>query len=444
MGGKAPRELADPLRRSASSRSRRGGCARVPARPARTIRRRRRDRGARAERAPQIARAGSGRCSTLAAGRAACSRMSPSGARTRRGCDVDATRSRGRPTTTRRSMDRSRSEPPLPFATESFDLVYSISVFSHLDEQLGDAWLAEVARVFVPGGVALLSVHGAHAFEQFRTGAVTTAWCPRRVFDRGPLGAGEFVFEPYVRRSGIAAISRGSAASTGSRSTDRSMSAIALVEQPLEVLEVRPRAITAWQDLVVCQRPSVDTARSLAPKAASLAAAGERARRLDPGLVSEIAAAGLFRLCVPAAIGGLEAPVADARRSGRGARAWRRRSRVVRGGQRATSGLVAAYLPEAAAREIYGSPDRSSGACSRLAGAPHARMAPSRHGRWPFASGCHHCGWLMDGAWWPAPTVSSKARRQRDARCPADARASRFLHDPRHVGGRGAARHRLR
>lgn len=141
----------------------------------------------------------------------------------------------------------------------------------------------------------------------------------------------------------------------------------------------------------------VETARALAPKAAAVAGAGERARRLDPGLVSEMVAAGLFRLCVPEAIGGLEAPVAElvgaveelAR--GDGAPAW-----CV--AVNATSGLVAAYLPEAAAREIYGSPELVVGGVF----APRGRAV--RHepgfavsGRWPFASGAHHCAWLMGG-----------------------------------------------
>lgn len=149
--------------------------------------------------------------------------------------------------------ERSSFAPPLPFPDHSFELVYSISVFSHLDERLGDAWAAEVARVLEPGGVALLSVHGAYAFEQFRTGAVSTAWCPRSAFVRQPLGPEEFVFEPY-RRSvwnkgelpGIAG-SYGLAFHGASYIGDR-------WSPVLDVRAIQERAITAWQDLVVCVR----------------------------------------------------------------------------------------------------------------------------------------------------------------------------------------------
>ncbi len=150
---------------------------------------------------------------------------------------------------------RSQFDPPLPFEDEHFELVYSISVFSHLDEPLGDAWLAEVARLLAPGGVALLSVHGHHAFEQFRSGAVSTAWCSRSPFERGPLGDREFVFVPYIRSMW----NNGDLPGVGPRYglAFHGPEYFAAHWSPvLDVLDVKPRAITAWQDLVVCQKPS--------------------------------------------------------------------------------------------------------------------------------------------------------------------------------------------
>jgi SAM-dependent methyltransferase len=43
--------------------------------------------------------------------------------------------------------------PPLEFEDETFDLVYSYSVFSHLAEEPHLAWLAELERVLRPGGL---------------------------------------------------------------------------------------------------------------------------------------------------------------------------------------------------------------------------------------------------------------------------------------------------
>jgi len=49
--------------------------------------------------------------------------------------------------------------PPTRFETGSFDVILAISVFTHLDRDLQDAWLAELRRLARPGGLVLASVH---------------------------------------------------------------------------------------------------------------------------------------------------------------------------------------------------------------------------------------------------------------------------------------------
>ena len=51
-------------------------------------------------------------------------------------------------------------DPPLTYPAGHFDIVYCYSVFTHLDETLQDAWLAELDRVLIPGGVLFITVHG--------------------------------------------------------------------------------------------------------------------------------------------------------------------------------------------------------------------------------------------------------------------------------------------
>jgi SAM-dependent methyltransferase len=141
--------------------------------------------------------------------------------------------------------------PPLPYEDGRFDLVYAISVFSHLDRGVAGMWLAELRRVLAPDGLALLSVHGPHAFEQFRIGAVSTSWCAPEVFRRGPLGAGEFVFAPYRRSfwtdGDLPGVGREyGLAFQGPEHTRASWG------RTLQVVEVRARALTDWQDVAVC------------------------------------------------------------------------------------------------------------------------------------------------------------------------------------------------
>jgi len=55
--------------------------------------------------------------------------------------------------------------PPLPFSDASFDLVYAVSVFTHLSEEHQQAWLPELRRVLKPGGLLLLSFHSKNVWQ---------------------------------------------------------------------------------------------------------------------------------------------------------------------------------------------------------------------------------------------------------------------------------------
>jgi SAM-dependent methyltransferase len=50
--------------------------------------------------------------------------------------------------------------PPTDLETGEFEFGYAVSVFTHLDEQMQFAWLAELQRVIGPGGYLVLTVHG--------------------------------------------------------------------------------------------------------------------------------------------------------------------------------------------------------------------------------------------------------------------------------------------
>jgi SAM-dependent methyltransferase len=52
--------------------------------------------------------------------------------------------------------------PPMEYKSESFDLVFSISIFTHLPETMQFEWLSELRRVTRKGGYLALTVHPAY------------------------------------------------------------------------------------------------------------------------------------------------------------------------------------------------------------------------------------------------------------------------------------------
>jgi indole-3-acetate monooxygenase len=124
----------------------------------------------------------------------------------------------------------------------------------------------------------------------------------------------------------------------------------------------------------------------------------EAARRLPPDLAAAFANAGLFRLCVPRSLGGLEAEARvlfrciEEMSAADGSAGWC----LMIG---ATTAVLAPLLAEPAAKEIYGSdPKVVTGGV--LAPKGKARAVDGGYrvtGRWPFASGCQHCNWLTGG-----------------------------------------------
>lgn len=50
--------------------------------------------------------------------------------------------------------------PPLPYPGARFELIYALSVLTHLTEEAGLAWIGELTRVLEPGGFLLFTVHG--------------------------------------------------------------------------------------------------------------------------------------------------------------------------------------------------------------------------------------------------------------------------------------------
>lgn len=76
-------------------------------------------------------------------------------------------------------------EPPTLYPDHFFDCVYSVSVFTHLPEEMQHRWLAELRRVTRPGGLLVLTFHG----ENFHHLAPANVMCERGFFYTDCMGA---------------------------------------------------------------------------------------------------------------------------------------------------------------------------------------------------------------------------------------------------------------
>jgi SAM-dependent methyltransferase len=54
----------------------------------------------------------------------------------------------------------SANDPPLPYADDTFDFVYALSIFTHLPELQAMPWMAELRRITKPGGMILFTTAG--------------------------------------------------------------------------------------------------------------------------------------------------------------------------------------------------------------------------------------------------------------------------------------------
>jgi indole-3-acetate monooxygenase len=138
----------------------------------------------------------------------------------------------------------------------------------------------------------------------------------------------------------------------------------------------------------------VDRASALAR---DVAPATERERALPQALVDELRATGLMRAGAPASLGALEASPATTLSGA---------ERIARGDASAgwcvsiaaTSSLLAAYLPQDGAAEIFGDPRTvAAGVWAPRGRALVVDGGVRVSGRWSFCSGISHSEWLFAG-----------------------------------------------
>src|SRR4051794_24730316 len=152
--------------------------------------------------------------------------------------------------------------------------------------------------------------------------------------------------------------------------------------------------------LTTAPEAPVAAAERLAPELAARAREGEQLGTMPVDLVDRIRAAGLFRIAQPRALGGLEvAPtelieVVEGLSKADGSAGW---TTLIGIGANSFAG----WLDPSVAVDLFGADAEVSVA---TVFAPTGRAVPNGSdrftvsGRWPFASGCRHAEWFLNGA----------------------------------------------
>lgn len=78
------------------------------------------------------------------------------------------------------SFNTNKLTPPLSYERNIFDIIYGISIFTHLSKEMHFAWFNELIRVLKPEGIIFLTLHG-DAFKEKLTEA------ERMKFEKGEL-----------------------------------------------------------------------------------------------------------------------------------------------------------------------------------------------------------------------------------------------------------------
>ena len=190
----------------------------------------------------------------------------------------------------------------------------------------------------------------------------------------------------------------------------------------------------------------IERARELVPMLREAGDEIERGREVTPEIVAAMKDRGIFRMLLPRSLGGAEldpltyTEVLYTLAQGDGSTAWCL-------GQNSGCSMIAPYLPEETAREVFGDRDGILAWGPDLPGAGRTVVVEGGYrvtGRWGFATGSRHAKWL--GCHTPLFDPDGSPRKAAE-RAPAGAHDGLPQirgADHRQLAGAGAARHRQR
>jgi len=165
-------------------------------------------------------------------------------------CDVDYTLvefiRRNYPTVT---TQVNRFSPPLAYRADSIDMIYSVSIFSHLNPDSQRKWLGELHRVLKPGAFCFLTTEGRTALAQ-----MNSLFDPAALEEQGLLYR-EYGFLGQKNLVPVTNVLLGIEGSYGSTAMTPEFIRAQWPSSGFEVLEVIEGIIDMRQDLVVLRKP---------------------------------------------------------------------------------------------------------------------------------------------------------------------------------------------
>jgi SAM-dependent methyltransferase len=81
-----------------------------------------------------------------------------------------------------RDLDVNSAAPPTKYADGTFDFVFSVSIFTHLPEDMQHGWLKELSRIIQPGGYGIFTTHGPGHFHHLKKNKDARVRLPRDGF----------------------------------------------------------------------------------------------------------------------------------------------------------------------------------------------------------------------------------------------------------------------
>ncbi|MDA9145668.1 class I SAM-dependent methyltransferase [Candidatus Pelagibacter sp.] len=149
--------------------------------------------------------------------------------------------------------------PPIKYEDSKFDMIYALSIFSHLDISDQALWLKELSRITKSGGYLFLTIEGYHALNiwLYKDLGLNKDEAFKKLEKEGYIFASYNNWEETVQESNIlknASQLRGVKKPYGMMVIDKSFIKKNWNKYNLEVVDIIEGIITTRQDLVVLRK----------------------------------------------------------------------------------------------------------------------------------------------------------------------------------------------